>query len=110
MLKFDKDTLTISIVAKDTGDFVISIDNYLLAEGDVVFFTVNDKLESTNPRIQKAIHTFTEDNKAIVRLSSADTNIPVGTYYYDVEINTADGRVDTVLGPAKFKVLGGVKY
>ena len=29
---------------------------------------------------------------------------------YDVEVDTADGRVDTVLGPAKFKVLGGVKF
>jgi len=33
-----------------------------------------------------------------------------GTYYYDIQVNTADGRVDTVLGPAKFKILGGVKY
>ena len=110
MLKFDKDTLTISIVAKDTGDFVISIDNYLFADGDIVFFTVNDGLEKPTPKIQKAIRSFNEDHKAVVRLSSADTNIPVGTYYYDVEVNTADGRVDTILGPAKFKVLGGVKY
>ena len=29
MLIFDKDTNAMSIVAKDTGDFVISIDNYL---------------------------------------------------------------------------------
>jgi hypothetical protein len=51
-----------------------------------------------------------ENNKAIIQLSSVDTDIPVGNYYYAVEVNTADGRVDTVLGPAKFKVLGGVKF
>ena len=58
---------------------------------------------------QKMIDTFI-DNKAVVRLTTEDTDIPVGTYYYDVEVDTADGRVDTVLGPFKFKVMGGVKY
>lgn len=109
MIRFDSDTNTLSIVAKDTGDLVISFDDYLLDDGDIVFFTVNDELEKNNPRIQKRIVEFV-DNKAVIRLTSTDTNIPVGSYYYDVEVNTADGRVDTVLGPAKFKVLGGVKF
>ena len=109
MLIYDKDTKTMSIVAKDTGDFVVSIDNYLLAEGDRVYFTVNDELEKPEPLIQKMIDTFI-GNKAVIRLTTEDTDIPVGTYYYDVEVDTADGRVDTVLGPFKFKVMGGVKY
>ena len=109
MLIFDKDTKTMSIVAKDTGDFVISIDNYLLDEGDRVYFTVNDELEKPEPLIQKTIDTFT-DNKAVIRLTTEDTDIPVGTYYYDVEVDTADGRVDTVLGPFKFKGRGGGNY
>jgi hypothetical protein len=50
------------------------------------------------------------DNKAIIRLSAADTDLAPGTYYYDIQVNTADGRVDTVLGPAKFKIAGGVKF
>ena len=53
MLIYDKDTKAMSIVAKDTGDFVVSIDNYLLAEGDRVYFTVNDELEKPEPLIQK---------------------------------------------------------
>lgn len=109
MLIYDKDTKAMSIVAKDTGDFVISLDNYLLDEGDRVYFTVNSELEKPEPLIQKIIDTF-EDYKAVVRLTTTDTDIPVGSYYYDVEVNTADGRVDTVMGPSKFKVLGGVKY
>lgn len=109
MLIYDKDTKAMSIVAKDTGDFVISLDNYLLDEGDRVYFTVNSELEKPEPLIQKVIDTF-EDYKAVVRLTTTDTDIPVGSYYYDVEVNTADGRVDTVMGPSKFKVLGGVKY
>jgi hypothetical protein len=109
MLIYDKETKAISIVAKDTGDFVISIDNYLLDEGDRVYFTVNSELEKPEPLIQKEITTF-DNHKALVRLTTQDTNIPVGNYYYDIEVNTADGRVDTVAGPSKFKILGGVKY
>lgn len=109
MLNYDLDTGTITIVAKDSGDFVISFENYLLNEGDVVYFTVNDVLEKPNPRIQKAVNEF-ENNTAIIRLTSNDTNIPIGTYYYDVEVDATDGRVDTIMGPAKFKVVGGVKF
>ena len=109
MLKYNTETQTISMIAKDTGDFVIGIDNYLLATGDVVYFTVNSGLELENPLISKEVKTFI-DNKAVVRLTTTDTDLPVGNYYYDVQINTADGRVDTVLGPAKFKIMGGVKY
>ena len=44
-------------------------------------------------------------------LDPEDTeDVDIGNYYYDVEVNTADGRVDTIIGPAKFKVMGGVKY
>lgn len=109
MLIYDKDTNAISMVAKDTGDFVISVDNYLLAEGDTVYFTVNVDLEKENPLISKEIREFV-DNKAVVRLTTQDTNLAIGTYYYDIQVNTADGRVDTVLGPAKFKITGGVKF
>ena len=99
----------ISIIAKDTGDFVINLDNYLLDQGDIVYFTVNNELEKENPLISKAVNEFV-DNKAVVHLTSQDTNLTAGVYYYDIQVNTADGRVDTVLGPAKFKVLAGVKY
>jgi hypothetical protein len=109
MLNYDKETKAMSIIAKDTGDFVVSIDNYLLDEGDRVYFTVNDALEKDEPLIQKVITKF-DNHKAIIRLTTLDTDIPVGNYYYDIEVNTVDGRVDTVIGPAKFKVLGGVKY
>ena len=109
MLNYDKDTKTMSIIAKDTGDFVVSIDNYLLDEGDRVYFTVNDALEKDESLIQKVITAF-DNHKAIIRLTTLDTDIPVGNYYYDIEVNTVDGRVDTVVGPAKFKVLGGVRY
>lgn len=109
MLNYNAETQTISMIAKDTGDFVISLDNYLLAEGDKVFFTVNDALEKETALISIVISEFV-DNKAVIRLSAKDTDLAPGNYYYDVQVNTADGRVDTVLGPAKFKIAGGVKF
>jgi len=109
MLNYNAETQTISMIAKDTGDFVISLDNYLLAEGDKVFFTVNDKLEQETALISIVVSEFV-DNKAVIRLSAKDTDLAPGNYYYDVQVNTADGRVDTVLGPAKFKIAGGVKF
>jgi hypothetical protein len=109
MLNYNVDTRTITMVAKDTGDFVIAIDNYLLAEGDTVYFTVNDSLEKENALISLVAKEFI-NNKAVFHLTSQNTNLAPGDYYYDVQVNTADGRVDTVLGPAKFKITGGVKF
>lgn len=109
MLTIDKDTLAIKIVAKDTGDFVLTLDNYILALGDEVYFTINDGIEKEQHLLQKKITEFNE-GCAVIFLTAEDTDLPVGEYYYDVQVNTADGRVDTVIGPAKFKVVGGVTY
>lgn len=109
MLNFNKDTKTITMIAKDTGVLALNIGNYLLSTGDTVYFTVNTQLELENPLISKEIKSFT-NNKAVIHLSSKDTDLNPGTYFYDIQVNTADGRVDTVLGPAKFKIMGGVTY
>ena len=109
MLHYNKDTDAMSIVAKDTGDFVFIVDNYILDNGDVVYFTVNTELEKENPVLQKKITEFT-NGKAIIHLTSKETDLKIGNYLYDIEVDTADGRVDTIVGPAKFKVVGGVKY
>lgn len=109
MLTIDKDTLAIKIIAKDTGDFVLTLNNYILASGDEVYFTINDGIEKEQHLLQKKITEFNE-GCAIIFLTTDDTDLPVGEYYYDVQVNTADGRVDTVIGPAKFKVMGGVTY
>lgn len=109
MIHFDKDTKKISMIVKDTGDFAINISNYVLAEGDEVVFTVNTQRELETPVIQKRITDFT-DGKAIVSLTSEDTNVAPGDYLYDVQVNGANGKVDTILGPAKFKFEGGITY
>jgi len=110
MLNYNSDTKAITMIAKDTGTLVINLTNYVLTSGaDTVYFSVGKDLEQTTPLIKKTITEFT-DNKVIVKLTSADTDLAIGSYFYDVQVNTADGRVDTVLGPAKFKIAGGVTY
>ena len=47
---------------------------------------------------------------ATFELTSDDTNLEPGTYYYDIQLNGADGSIDTVSGPGKFKVVGGVTW
>jgi len=109
MFTIDNDTQKMTIIKKDTANFDIEIDNYSLADGDEVIFTVNTDVELETPVIQKVVTAF-EDGVATIDLTSEDTNIEIGTYKYDIQVNTQDGRVDTVIGPAKFVVKGGVTY
>lgn len=109
MFKIDKETQTMSIIRKDTALFTIKLDNYDLVAGDSVTFTVAGKVEQEAPAISKTVSDF-KDGGATFTLSSSDTNIEVGSYYYDIQVNLQDGRVDTIIGPAKFKVIGGVTY
>lgn len=109
MFTIDKETNQMTIVMKDTASFDIAFDNYYLVTGDKVTFTVAKEKESQDPLIQKELTEF-EGGRARIQLSSDDTDLPKGSYYYDIQVDTGDGRIDTVVGPAKFKVLEGVTY
>lgn len=109
MFTIDKETNQMTIVMKDTASFDIAFDNYYLVTGDKVTFTVAKEKESQDPLIQKELTEFA-GGRARIQLSSDDTDLPKGSYYYDIQVDTGDGRIDTVVGPAKFKVLEGVTY
>lgn len=109
MFTIDKETNQMTIVMKDTASFDIAFDNYYLVTGDKVTFTVAREKESQEPLIQKELTEFS-GGIARIQLSSDETDLPKGSYYYDIQVETGDGRVDTVVGPAKFKVLEGVTY
>lgn len=109
MFTIDKETNQMTIVMKDTASFDIAFDNYYLVTGDKVTFTVAKEKESQDPLIQKELTEFS-GGIARIQLSSDETDLPKGSYYYDIQVETGDGRIDTVVGPAKFKVLEGVTY
>ena len=110
MITIDKDTNNITIIKKDTASLDILLDNYTLTNGDRVTLTIDKEVEQETPIKQIIVTNFNEEGGAIINLTSEDTDLEIGTYKYDIQINTADGRVDTVIGPAKFKVIGGVTY
>lgn len=96
----------IEVIKGDTGILELALDNYQLKDGDKVYLTVKTNYDSER-LIFKEVTEFV-DGKAKFVLTSEDTNIKVGTHLYDVQCNLADGRVDTVIKPTKFKVLGGI--
>ena len=110
MIIIDSDTNNITMIKKDTASLEIAVDNYTLTSGDRVTLTIDREVENETPLRQIVVTDFTKDGVAIINLSSQDTDLEIGSYKYDIQINTADGRVDTIVGPARFKVIGGVTY
>lgn len=109
MFSIDNDTLKMTIIKKDTASFDIALDNYELTADDTVTFTIASEVEQEEPILQKVATNF-EDGVATIFLTKEDTDLEIGTYLYDIQIDTADGRTDTIVGPAKFKVSGGVTF
>lgn len=97
----------IKVIKGDTGILELALDNYELKDGDKVYFTVKKDYASTKALIFKEVGKFV-DGKAKIIFTADDTNLDTGTYLYDVQCNLADGRVDTVITPAKFTILGGI--
>ena len=97
----------IEVIAGDTGILNLNIDNYTFVDGDIVYFTVKKDINDTNYKFQKVVKEF-EDNVAVIKLSSKDTNLEAGEYLYDIQLSLKDGRVDTVVSPTLFEVVDGV--
>lgn len=110
MITIDTDTNNITIIKKDTASLEITLDNYKLTTGDRVTFTIAKEVEQETPLVQIVVTNFTEEGGAIINLSSLNTDLDIDTYKYDIQLDLADGRRDTIIGPAKFKVIGGVTY
>ena len=109
MFTIDNDTNAMTIIKKDTASFDVALDNYNLEDGDSVTFTISKQVEEEEPILQKTVRALV-DGLATVNLPKEDPHIEIGTYLNDIQIDTSDGRTDTVIGPAKFTVKGGVTY
>ena len=85
MFLIDNDTNTMTIVKKDTASFDVSLENYVLTEGDTVTFTIAKEVEQEEPVLQVIVNEF-NSGVATVRLTTTDTNIEIGDYKYDIQI------------------------
>lgn len=104
MFKIENNTIT--VIQGDTGVITFKLADYELKTGDIVKLTVKENYKS-EAVIKKQVFAF-EDGVAKIVFSHTDTDIEPKTYLYDIQVNLADGRVDTVVAPSKFKVLGGI--
>ena len=97
----------INITRGDTALIDFTLDNHEFVDGDVVYFSVKRSPKDNNYIINKEITNF-DGNKAIISLDSNDTRISKGRYWYDIQCNLVDGRVDTVVNKERFIILEDV--
>lgn len=97
---------TVSLTKGDTAYLKVDIKNdvsgeaYTVQEGDTLTMTVKKDYDSS-PAFQKKIHGDVE-----FHIKPEDTGgLETGKYKYDVQLDTANGDVFTVIPPSTFEIL-----
>lgn len=81
-----------------------------LVEGDIVYFTVKRSTNTEEKTLQKIVTEFTE-GAALITIFPKDTReLKTGNYYYDIQLNRANGQVKTIIPPSKFTLNAEVTY
>lgn len=109
------------MVQGDTGSIKLQLTNHLLGEGDEVRFGVTARnvvqpaafsmrnVPGEGLIIEKVITEFEEDGSALIFLDGPDTvDLPPGNYLYEVQVKTADGRIDTVITTTRLVIMEGI--
>lgn len=98
---------TIQLTRGDTAYLSVNITNdidastYEMQDGDTVTLTVKKTTKDADFTFQKVVRGATS-----IKIEPADTeNVPVGKYKYDVQLNTANGDVFTVIPVSTFELL-----
>ena len=81
-----------------------------LEDGDTLYFTVKRSTYTEEKILQKIVTEFTEC-VALINISPKDTReLKTGAYYYDIQLNRANGLVKTIIPPSKFTINAEVTY
>lgn len=90
------DSLILTISIKKNGE------DYQPVPGDVIRFALKESIsDNLMPLIMKNVDIDTMS----LTINPEDTkSLEYGTYFYDLELTTTDGYVDTFIGPARFKI------
>ena len=81
-----------------------------LAEGDIVYFTVKRNTNTEEKILQKIVTEFT-DGVALITIFPEDTKeLKTGSYYYDIQLNRANGQVKTIIPPSTYTIKAEVTY
>ena len=110
---------SMEIIRGDTGSFELTVKEkdeegaevpYVLAEGDIVIFTVKKTTKDAAIVIQK-VGTAASESTVLFTIDPEDTEeLKYGRYYYDIEFDRYDGYVDTIVPPATFTVREEVTF
>lgn len=94
----DTAKLTVKLKYKDSND------SYVVRPTDKFTLTIKKSVKDVDPLVQKVVVGFNS-----ITIDPEDTrDLAFGKYKYDVQLNTADGEVYTVIEPATFEVAEGV--
>ena len=100
----------IKMIQGDTGSIRLTLDNYKLSSGDKVTFAMTSN-SLKRLLIEKNITEFESDGTALIILNGKDTvDIAPGSYLYEIQVITKDGRIDTVIPMTRFKIMEGMIY
>ena len=100
----------IKMIQGDTGSIRLKLDNYKLSSGDKVTFAMTSN-SLKRLLIEKNITEFESDGTALIILNGKDTvDIAPGSYLYEIQVITKDGRIDTVIPMTRFKIMEGMIY
>jgi hypothetical protein len=79
-------------------------------EGDIVYFTVKRVTYTEEKTLQKIVTEFI-DGAALITIFPNDTQeLKTGVYYYDIQLNRANGQVKTIIPPSQFVINEEVTY
>ncbi len=82
-----------------------------LVEGDIVYFTIKRSTSTEEKILQKIVTEFTEGVALITILPKDTRELKTGVYYYyDIQLNRANGQVKTIIPPSKFTINAEVTY
>lgn len=98
------DGLNVEVTRGDTGQFTITFTGTDKPEnGCVILVSLKKTKTSQTPLWEKRL-TVNNDT-ILVTLTSEDTSLEFGQYWWDARILFRDGTVYTPMNPASFKVL-----
>lgn len=99
----------IRMVRGDTVEFNVTASYkedgspYTLQEGDEIIFTLKKKSTDTVPLIQKT-------GPDVIITPDDTSELSFGSYVYDVQLNFADGSVDTIVPKNTFEIMEEVTW
>jgi hypothetical protein len=83
---------------------ITGLEPYTVQNDDVLTLTVKKDITDTEPIIEKKV-----TGNTTFHLEPKDTTgLNFGKYKYDVQINTAEGEVYTIISPTAFEILAEV--